>query len=205
MFDTRLRSFIDPPLDRMARLVDHLPVSPNAVTLAGLAVAALAAAAIVAGLFMPALVLIVLNRLLDGLDGAVARRKGMSDLGGFYDIVFDFLFYGAVPLAFALHDPDRNALAASVLLAAFYANGATFLTFAIIAAKRDLTTRVQGTKTIFYFAGIAEGAETFAVFCLFVLFPGLFVPIALAFAVLCVVSAAARIVAVSRMLGEDAR
>lgn len=205
MFDTRLRPLIDPPLDRIARLVDRLPVSANAVTVAGLAVGALAAAAIVAGWFLAALAAILVNRLFDGLDGAVARRKGTTDLGGYYDIVFDFLFYGAVPLAFALHDPDANALAAAVLLAAFYANGATFLTFAVVAAKRGLTTTRQGKKAIYYFAGIAEGAETIAVFCLMTLFPSAFPVIAYTFAALCFVSAGARIIAVTQRLGEEER
>jgi len=205
MFDTRLRRLIDPPLDRMARRVDRLPVSANAVTVAGLVVAAIAAAAIVAGWFLAALAAILVNRLFDGLDGAIARRKGSTDLGGYYDIVFDFLFYGAVPLAFAIHDPVANALPAAVLLAAFYANGATFLTFAILAAKRDLTTTAQGKKTIYYFAGIAEGAETIAVFCLMVLFPAFFPVIAYTFAALCFVSAGARIIAVTQRLGEAER
>lgn len=202
MFDSRIRPLIDPPLDRLARLVDDLPVSANAVTIAGLAVGFLAAVAIVAGAFLAALGGILLNRLLDGLDGAVARRKGGTDLGGYYDIVFDFLFYGAVPLAFAFHDADRNALAAAVLLAAFYANGATFLAFAVLAAKRDLSTSVQGRKAIYYFAGIAEGAETIAVFCLMALLPAAFPVLAYAFAALCFLSAAARILAVAGRLAK---
>jgi len=205
MFDTRLRPLIDPPLDRIARLVDKAPVSANAVTVAGLAVGVLAAAAIVAGWFAAALAAILVNRLFDGLDGAIARRKGSSDLGGYYDIVFDFLFYGAVPLAFAIHHPAANALPAAVLLAAFYANGATFLTFAVVAAKRDLTTAAQGKKAIYYFAGIAEGAETIAVFCLMVLFPSAFALIAYVFAALCFVSATARIIAVTQRLGRAER
>jgi phosphatidylglycerophosphate synthase len=200
MFDTRLRRLIDPPLDRVARLVDALPVSANAVTIAGLVVGLLAAAAIAAGWFALALAGIAVNRLFDGLDGAIARRKGTSDLGGYYDIVFDFLFYGAVPLAFAIHDPARNALPAAMLLAGFYANGATFLTFAIVAAKRGITTAVQGRKSIYYFAGIAEGFETIAVFCLMVVFPAAFWWLAPAFAALCLVSAGARILSVRERL-----
>jgi phosphatidylglycerophosphate synthase len=39
-----------------------------------------------------ALAAILLNRLLDGLDGALARRRGLTDAGGFLDISLDFLF-----------------------------------------------------------------------------------------------------------------
>lgn len=203
MFDSRLRPLIDPPLDAAARRLARTGITANALTVAGLVLALAAALAILAGAFALALALVLANRLLDGLDGPLARHTGGgTDLGGYYDIVFDFLFYGAVPLAFALHDPQENALAAATLLAAFYANGATFLAFAALAARTGRTTAVQGRKTIYYFAGIAEGAETIAVFCAMCLFPGAFVPIAFGFAALCFVSAAARIVMVRGLLGN---
>ncbi len=179
----------------MARRFRRLPVTANQVTVTGLALGFCAALAITLGSFTVALVAILANRLADGLDGALARQHGATRLGGFLDIVFDFFFYGAIPLAFALYDPDRNALAAAVLIASFYANGATFLAFAAVAAELDWSTDAQGKKTIYYFAGLAEGAETIAVFCLMVLIPSAFMWLALAFALVCFVSAGARVVA----------
>ncbi|MEM8663813.1 MAG: CDP-alcohol phosphatidyltransferase family protein [Pseudomonadota bacterium] len=205
MFDSRLRPLIDPPLDRLARWLATTGMPANALTFCGLLLGFGAAGAVVAGWFALALILIALNRLADGLDGPLARHYGATALGGYYDIVFDFLFYGAVPLAFALHDPAANALAAAVLLASFYANGATFLAFSALAAKTGRSTSVQGKKAIYYFAGIAEGAETIAVFLLFCLFPTAFPVIALIFAALCFVSAAARVVMVRATLTEAAK
>lgn len=200
VFDSRLRPLIDPPLARAARLVDGWPISANTVTFAGLLLGLVAAGAIVAGLFALALAAIVANRLADGLDGAIARRTQATDLGGYYDIVFDFLFYGAVPLAFALHEPQRNALPAAVLLAAFYANGAAFLAFAALAGRRGIATTAQGPKAIYYLAGLAEGAETIAVFVAMALFPAAFAGLALLFGALCFISAGARILAVRAFL-----
>ncbi len=202
MFDTRLRPLIDPPLDRVAQRLSARGVSANAITFAGLACAGLAAVAIAAGAFAVALVFVALNRLADGIDGAIARRRGPTDLGGYYDIVFDFLFYGAVPLAFAVHDPAANALPAAVLLSSFYANGASFLAFAALAARLGIETRAQGQKAIYYLAGLAEGAETIAAFVLMCLVPSAFPWIAGVFAALCFVSAAARILAAGRVLGS---
>lgn len=202
VFDSRLRPLIDPPLNWLAKWAAKLPVSANAVSAAGLGFGLAAALAIAWGAFALALVLIILNRIADGLDGPIARAHGPTDLGGYYDIVFDFLFYGAIPLAFAFHDPSANGLAAAALLASFYANGATFLAYSALAAKRGETTEVQGRKAIYYFAGIAEGAETIAVFCLMCLLPQWFALIALSFAVLCFVSAGARILMVSAALKE---
>ncbi len=202
VFDSRLRPLIDPPLDRIAAHVARGGLSANAVTYLGLVFGAIAAGAIVAGAFALALAAVALNRLADGVDGAVARRNGPTDLGGYYDIVFDFLFYGAVPLAFAVHDPAANALPAAILLASFYANGAAFLAFAAVAARRGLSTRRQGLKSIYYLAGLAEGAETIAAFMLMCLLPEAFPVIAGAFAALCFVSATARILSVRSVLNN---
>jgi len=203
VFDSRLRPLIDPPLERAARRLDRLGVPADGLTIAGLVVGLLAAAAIVIGQFAAALVLVALNRLADGLDGPLARRQGPTAIGGYYDIVFDFLFYGAVPLAFAFHDPAANALAAAVLLAGFYANGATFLAFSAFAARAGRTTEAQGRKAIYYFAGITEGAETIAAFLAMCLFPAAFAAIAYVFGALCFVSAAARIVMVREALSRE--
>ena len=147
--------------------------------------------------------LILLNRLADGLDGAIARANRRTDLGGYMDIVFDFLFYGAVPLAFVLSRPsEANAVAGAVLLFSFYANGAAFLTFAIMAEKRGIETSAQGLKSLFYLGGLAEGGETILVFVLFCLLPAYFPHIALAFAAICFISAAARIVFSVRVLSD---
>ena len=201
MFDARLRPLIDPPLDRAARVLVRRGVTAIPLTVGGLVVGLAAAAAILAGLFGLALVLMLANRLLDGLDGPVARAGGTtSDLGGFLDITLDFVFYAAVPLAFVLAAPADNAVAGALLIASFYLNGTAFLAFAAVAARRGLETRAQGRKTIYYLAGLAEGAETVVVFALMCLLPAAFAIIATAFAAVCLVSAASRIVAAALAL-----
>ncbi|MDX5350339.1 MAG: CDP-alcohol phosphatidyltransferase family protein, partial [Paracoccaceae bacterium] len=132
------------------------------------------------------------SRLADGLDGAVARARGKSDFGGYLDIVCDFAFYGAVPLAFVLHDPAANGAAGAFLLASFYINGATFLGFAILAERRGMKTTSRGEKSLYFTAGLLEGTETILFFLLIVLFPWLFVPAAWIFGGLCLVTAVAR-------------
>ncbi|HUG62427.1 MAG TPA: CDP-alcohol phosphatidyltransferase family protein [Methylomirabilota bacterium] len=203
MFDARLRPLIDPPLNAMAHSLARRGVGADGLTVAGFVCGLAAAGLIAVGAFLPAAGLVALNRLLDGLDGAVARVRGASDRGGFLDISLDFAFYGLVPLAFAVADPQANALAAATVLAAFYVNGATFLAFAAVAEKRMMTTTAQGMKSIYYLAGIAEGGETVAVFLAWCLFPGWFAPLAYAFAAVTGVSAAARIVIGARRLGPE--
>ncbi len=202
MLDQRMRSLIDPPLDVTGRALAARGITADGVTLVGFAFGAAAAVFIAVGAYGAGLGLIVLNRLADGLDGAVARATRKTDRGGFLDIGLDFAFYAGVPLAFAVADPAANALAAASLLAAFVVNGAIFLAFALMADRRGLTTRAQGEKSLYYLAGLAEGTETIAAFIAMCVWPGAFAWIAYAFALLCVASVAARLVLGWRVLTD---
>jgi phosphatidylglycerophosphate synthase len=150
------------------------------------------AAMLAAGLGALALVPLAFSRLADGLDGAVARATGATDFGGYLDILCDFVFYGAIPLAFVVRDPSANGLAGAFLLASFYVNGASFLGFAILAEKRGLETREQGEKSLYFSAGLLEGTETILFFALLCLVPGAFAPLAFVFGALCFATALSR-------------
>jgi phosphatidylglycerophosphate synthase len=193
MFDSRLRPLIDPPLNRVGRILAARGVTADQVTLAGLGLG-LSAAVLLAlgGPGWLALLPILAGRLADGLDGAIARATGKTDFGGYLDIACDFVFYGAIPLAFAIRDP-ANAVPAAFLLFSFYVNAASFLGFAALAARRGMETRAQGEKSLYYAAGLLEGAETIALFVAFCLWPWHFAPLAWAFGALCLVTATARI------------
>ncbi|HCJ21245.1 MAG TPA: hypothetical protein DHV64_06875 [Erythrobacter sp.] len=187
MFDAKLRPLIDPPLNRLGSALARRGVTANAITFLGLALGLAGAAAISGGYFGAGLGLILANRLLDGLDGAVARANGPTVLGGYFDIVADFAFYVSVPLGFGLVDP-ANTQAALVLVASFVLTGVSFLAYAVIAAERGARTDAHGRKSFYYSTGLAEGGETIAVFIAFALFPAWFVPLAYAYAALCVLT-----------------
>lgn len=184
MLDARLRPLIDPPLNAAGRWLARRGIGANALTLTGVALGLGAGTAIALGQFGLGLALIVANRLLDGLDGAVARATRLTDFGGYLDIVGDFAFYVAVPVGFALAAPE-NQLPAAVLLASFALTGTSFLAFAAIAGRRGLETSAHGRKSFFYNTGLAEGAETIAAFIAMTLLPQHFAPIAWGFAALC--------------------
>lgn len=193
MLDGLIRAHIDPPMNALGQRVASMRVTADQVTVIGLIAGVGAGAAIAAGWFYLALFFIALSRFADGLDGAIARATRKTDLGGYLDIVFDFVFYAAVPLGFVIYDPTANGLAGAVLLAAFYVNGATFLAFAALAARRGLSTQARGPKSIYYTTGLAEGSETILVFVALCLWPSWFVLIASVFAGVCLVTAAARV------------
>lgn len=200
MLDRYARKLIDPPLNAAGRALAASRVSANGVTFAGLGLGLAAAVSIAAGHMMLGLALICASRLADGLDGAIARAKTPTDLGGFLDITFDFFFYGAIPLGFVFYDPQANALAGAVLLASFYASGTTFLAFAVMAEKRGIETSDQGIKSLYYLGGLVEGTETIAAFVLMCLLPAYFTTIAWIFAGFCLLSAATRVINVAYIL-----
>ena len=187
MLDSRLRPLIDPPLNAVGRGLAGLGVTANALTFSGLALGLGGAVAIAFGQLALGLALILANRLLDGLDGAVARVRGPTPLGGYFDIVADFAFYVSIPLGFGILAPE-NTLPALVLVASFVLTGVSFLAFAVIAAERGERTDAHGKKSFFYSTGLAEGTETIAVFIAMCLAPGWFAPIAYAYAGLCVLT-----------------
>jgi phosphatidylglycerophosphate synthase len=176
-------------------------VRPDQITLAGCAIGLAAAGAAALGLYGLALVGLILNRLADGLDGAVARETGATDRGAFLDIALDFVFYAAFPLGFVLADPDANALAGAVLIASFILSGTSFLAFAAVAAQRGMSAADYPKKGIYYLGGLTEGAETIAVFALFCLFPSAFGALALIFAAACGVTGVTRLIAGWRAFG----
>ena len=196
MIDHRLRAVIDPPL---ATLVARLPMAANQVSVAGFTIGIVGAACIWAGFYGAAFVAIVVNRLADGLDGAVARRDGATDLGGYLDIVLDFIFYSAVPFAFALAD-SANAAWAAFLIFSFVGTGTSFLAFSALAARRGLTTELRGSKAIYYLGGLTEGFETIVALLLMCLFPAHFWLIAGIFGMMCWITTATRIAAARELL-----
>ena len=187
MLDAKLRPLIDPPLNRVGRALANAGVSANILTFAGLALGLGGAAAIAFGEVWVGLALILANRVLDGLDGAVARATAPTSLGGYFDIVADFAFYVSIPLGFGVM-ASANTLPALLLVASFVLTGVSFLAFAVIAAERGEATEAHGKKSFFYSTGLAEGTETIAVFIAMCVFPAWFGVLAYAYAGLCVLT-----------------
>lgn len=194
MFDAKLRPLIDPPLNALGRRIAALGIGANSVTMAGMIVGLGAGVMIAQGYFVAGLALILLSRMLDGLDGAVARATRITDFGGYLDIVADFAFYVAVPVGFAFASAG-NMPFALLLVASFTLTGISFLSFAVIAAKRGLETIDHGQKSFFYNTGLAEGAETILAFILMCLFPAYFALIASVYATLCLLTVIQRSIA----------
>ncbi|MBV7299929.1 CDP-alcohol phosphatidyltransferase family protein [Enterovibrio paralichthyis] len=181
------------PLSIVAEWVDELGISANQVTVAGFVIGALALPALAYEQYTLALVCIMINRVMDGLDGALARIQGITDAGGFLDISLDFLFYSMVPFGFVLANPEINAVAGAFLIFSFVGTGASFLAFAIMASKQGIDDPVYSNKSLYYMTGLTEGSETILCFMMMCIFPATFVTIAFVFGAMCWFTTGSRI------------
>ena len=193
MLDRAIQAAIKPLLTRAARQLVAAGIGANAITVTGFVVGMAAAVAIAFQAYLVGLVLLLASRLMDGLDGAVARATKPTDRGGFLDITLDFLFYASIPLAFAFANPAQNALPAAVLLAAFIGTASSFLAFAIVAEKHRLESTAFPDKSFYFLGGLTEATETIVAFAAMCLWPAAFPLIAYGFAVLCGITIAMRI------------
>ena len=173
MIDRELNRYTSGHLNRIANVLYEKGVDPNWVTLLGLVVAFLCFVALSYGLFYLGLILILINRFLDGLDGSLARLGTPRKFGAFFDVTSDFAFYALIPLGFAVFSPYENALPTAFLLAAFYVNGSSFLAEAIIIEKYNIKID-QADKGFFYSFGFIEGFETICFFLFICFFPNLY-------------------------------
>lgn len=176
----------------LAKALAARGISADQISLAGFGLGALCLPALAAHAYGLALTLLALNRLADGLDGAVARLTAPTDRGAFIDIALDFVFYALFPLGLALADPATNALPAAILITAFVGTGSSFLAFAAIAARRGMTAAEYPQKGIYYLGGLTEGAETIAIFAAMALWPAAFPTLALIYALACAVTTSLR-------------
>lgn len=193
MLDKPLQQALTPLLKVVARQLVRLGIHADSLTWVGFALGLLAAVAIAFEAYGVGLALLLLSRLLDGLDGAVARLTHPTFRGGFLDITLDFMFYGAIVLGFAVADPQANALPAAVLLAAFIGTGSSFLAFAVMAKQAGVEDTTPLRKSFHYLGGLTEATETLAAFVAMCWWPQQFAAIAYGFAAMCAVTIAVRI------------
>ncbi len=198
MLDRAARRLIDPTLESLAGRAARLGLTADRVTVLGFGIGLAAIVAIAVKLYLVGLVLLLLNRLADGVDGCLARRNGPTDLGGYLDIVLDFIIYAGLGFAFALAQPEQ-AVAAAFLIFSFMGTGSSFLAFAIFAAKRRLGEQ-QGLKGFYYLGGLTEGTETILLFVFVCLLPGYFAEAAYVFGALCWLTTIGRVASAAQRL-----
>lgn len=159
MFDKSIRSVLIPKLEIPAKRMVAAGISANQLTGAGFVIGVGCCVAVAFGQWWLGLVLWVVNRLVDGFDGIVARLTTPTELGGYYDIMADFAIYFGVVVAIGVSEPDAR-VAALVTGLAYYLSGSSFLAWSSLAER----LRLGGNdgRSLNFPTAIAEGTETIA-------------------------------------------
>jgi len=192
VLDSSVRKLIDPILNRVAHKLSRCGLNANTLTVLGFGFSVLGFISIALQRYDLTILFIILSRAMDGLDGPLARQTSATDLGGYLDIVFDFIFYSGTVFFFAVGQPDY-ALPAAFLIFSFMGAGSSFLAYAILAAKHGINHDKQGKKSFFYLQGITEGTETILMLIAICLFPTYFAQIAYIFGGLCWLTTVGRV------------
>lgn len=172
MQDKKLRSFKDKVMNRLiGRWAEN--INPDNISWIAFTAGLACAGAVISGAYRSGLSLWILNRVLDGLDGYVARRYNkQSDRGAYLDIITDFAVYAAIPLAFAWRiDTIMLWRSTALLLGIFYINTASWMYLSILIEKRKKEMDNSVLTSVEMPSGIVEGAETIILYSLFFTLP----------------------------------
>jgi phosphatidylglycerophosphate synthase len=151
-------------------------VSPMTISLVALVPGIGAALAVANGLYGVGLALWLLNRLIDGIDGLVARVHGKkSDLGGYVDLLSDFVAYMFIPIGFALANPTPLMFWGVIALFTSYQFNTLSWTLLSAILEKERKGDANRLTSVEMPAGLIEGAETVVIYALFLLLP-LFAP-----------------------------
>ena len=193
MFDRQIHKYTQKPLQYIAKLFLKF-ISPNHMTLIGFSFGVLMCLSIIIDQYLIAIIFLFLNRLSDGLDGAMARLQTPTPLGGYLDIVLDFLIYGGFVLSFGITE-QNNTLLSMVLLFCYLGTGSTFLAkAAILPSLTNQNLNEEIPKSFHYAVGLVEGTETIVFMVLCLLFPNLFIYFSFIFVILCLITIVFRII-----------
>ncbi len=200
MFDRQIQKFTQKPFIYISKFFLKF-ISPNLMTLIGFGFGVLMCISIIVDQYFIGLIFLFLNRLSDGLDGAMARLQTPTPLGGYLDIVLDFLIYGGFVVSFGITE-QNNTFLSMILLFCYIGTGATFLAkAAILPSLTYQSLNNKGIPKSFHYAGgLVEGSETIIFMILCLLFPNLFVYFSSIFIVLCLITIVFRIIVCYREL-----
>lgn len=229
MIDAPLRRMLERPLTTIAAALDGRWISPDRITVTGLVAGVASAGAAALQWWVVAFLLWILSRVLDGLDGALARRRRTaqgvgssasagsmgpsgpaqqgertptaSEAGGYLDIVCDFVIYGAMVVGVAVGAANGFGAPWWPFLLVLLTYYVNGAAFLAFSSIAERTGRtLNDGRSLSFLGRIAEGTETIVVHSLWLLFPGVAWQLAMGWAAFVAVSAVQRIVVGYRSL-----
>ena len=197
MLDSQIQKFSQKPLSILAKFFLKL-IEPNHMTILGFIFGLFMCVLVFFQFYFLALILLVLNRLCDGLDGIMARLTIPTPLGGYLDIVHDFTIYSGFVLAFGLSNSNYTIIS-MILLFLYIGTGTTFLARAALQTQLDKTAKSFDLKNelpkgFYYSSGLIEGTETIIYMVLCLLLPNFYNFLSILFGILCLITFISRVV-----------
>ena len=197
MLDAPIRRVMATPLNAAAGTLQRVGLGANFVTITGFVLGLIAVGAIASEEYLVGLVFLLLNRIADGLDGALARRTRETPLGGFLDATLGVAVSLGVAFAFAIAR-QQNGLAAAFLML-----GLTLVAVTNLAARAfgSPATGAGSEQPLL----LCEQSETFIFFVLMSLIPWAFALFAYAYGALCFISAVIGLAVAASSLSNTAK
>ena len=199
MFDAAVRRLLPPVLTPVARLLARAGVSPNAVSLIGGLLGVGAGLLVARGFVWSGMIVWLVSRALDGVDGILARESQQaSAFGGYLDITVDMAAYSAMLLGFAAIHAEGGWVWSAILVGYLLV---TTTTLALSSALEHLNAKVpDNDRSIQFTPGFAEAGETTLAYLLFALFPAVVTPMAWLWAGVCYATVIQRTLLARRLL-----
>lgn len=169
-------------VENFARFLNKKRMSANMLTLAGLGFAVLGLNFLALENYFLAFLCLVLNRLCDVLDGAVARFSHISTFGIFFDIFADYAAAALLIWGFILGNEAQNAAAGAFYLVGLNLSGVALLALSAISKQDYVALNKTPFKVCLW--GAIQNADIFTALTLMCLLPFWFMPIAIFFGLL---------------------
>lgn len=169
MIDDHFRRILPSLVAPLTRVLGRLGLTPNQVTVLAFLAALLAAALVLQGGLLAACFVWWFSRLLDAMDGILARATGRSsDFGGFLDIQLDMAAYSAMVIALYYQFPEF-ALQWLVILFCYVLCISGALGLGSFETRKGIKDSSQ--RRLRLASGLAEGGETGIAYTIFLLLP----------------------------------
>ena len=199
MFDAPARRVIAQVITGPTRALGRLGISPNMLSVCG-AVMGVGSALLVARQ-RPLLGLVVwlVSRVIDGMDGILARETNQATpFGGYLDITLDMVAYSAMLVGFAFIHPEGGWVWAAILVGYLLVTTTTLALSSVL--EREQANIRENDRSLQFTPGFAEAGETTIVYALFALLPAFVTPIGWIWAAVCAATVVQRTLLAHKLL-----
>lgn len=180
MLDTYARPVAAPFFDKAAAPLLARNISATQITVLNMFVGLTGLFAVALGAYIPGLVFLLLNRFLDGVDGAAARATQITPFGAFFDNASRWMIHAGFVLFFSMSLADQSLASALLLF--------TYVAMIVLSVPQG-----RDDQPAFSFSRLIGETELIVFMVLCCLSPTSFAGIAVLFAVLCAITAMARL------------